>query len=210
MSTTCITIDSNIAKIPAIVAKYVSPQAAIWCEAVNKCQKPSKRRALDSSIYYNTPISMADNVLDHKFDVGTLHFIYVDYSALNPALSRISNNLPRLTTPTIVISNADVFRMGLYNLKVGNCSKETVAELIASIVILHQLKSKPAHPIEIKYLLQMSREAAAKNQKLDAVKISNLIENSKYNVSQPMTIDLYDLLVMNPIDECDDCQVCNI
>lgn len=213
MSVTCITIDSNIAKIPPIIARHVTSDAKIWCESVNKCQKPHQNAPKSTTIYYNTPISMADNVLDHNFDLDSLHFIYVDYSSLNSALSRITNNIPKLKSPTVIISNADAFKMGLYHLKVGNCSKDTVAELIASIVILHQLKAKPAHPIEIKYLLEMSREAATKNQKLDAVNVTNLIENSKYDVSQPMAIDLYELLEMrkaNNDNECEDCQVCTI
>lgn len=222
-----ITIDSNISRLPETIAKYLTADARVWCPAVNKCLKSAtdykvtsvaERSRKSDIVYYNTPISMADDVREYNFESNTTHFIYVDYSTLNPALSRIMNNLAHLKIKPIVLSNADIFSMGLYNIKVGNCTKDTVAELIAIIIILYQLKSKPPQPNEIRQLMQLSREADAKNQKLEPKLIMQIIENDKNitSIPRPMAIDLYDLIESRSTnqtidtDELKDCQVCKI
>lgn len=213
-----ITIDSNIVELPLMAAQNVTPKSKVWCRAINKCQKPSentnhKKTTTDLySVYYNTPISMADNVIDYKFDENTTHFIYIDFDALNPTLSRIMKNLKYINGKCIVISKMDsaIPPIGLYHLKAGKCSKQSIAELIANIIILYQIKEKPVHPEDIQKVLALSQDAESKNLNFGASQVYEIVNNSKCNVSKSMIIDLYNMLQNNNQNEKDDCQICDI
>lgn len=236
---TYITIDSNISEIAPLAAKYVTPKAKVWCRNVNKCNKPNDddddgddtdanntgtsnaAKKTHESVYYNTPISMADNILDHNniMNENSVHFIYIDYNNLNSTLSRIMKNL-KYVKKRIVISNVDanVPPMGLYQVKIGKCSKQSIAELIANIVILYLMRSKPVHPEDLKKILSASTECKCKNEKFDAKTITDILDSSNRNLSQQstmsaMNINLYELLKSQSEQnnsEHDDCQVCKV
>lgn len=183
-----ITIDSNIAEIPRLVSDLLDEPASRWCTSENQCTilQPN-------TVYYNTPISMSNDVGLHAMPNKMTNFIYVDFSDINTTLHRIMKNI-KTYPKAVIISNADVSAFGKYHLKVGNCNNQAIAEVIAAIVDTYKYKNRLVSPEEIKHL----------------------ICDEDYEPPTPlpdiMLFDLYDIMEYkrNKFPEIEDCTECRI
>lgn len=142
-----ITIDSNIAKIPRLVSDLLDEPASIWCTSENQCA-----RLQTNTIYYNTPISMSDDVSLHTMPKDMKNFIYIDFKDTNPTLDRIMKNI-KTYPKAVIISNANTLAFGKYHLNVGNCNNQAIAEVIATIVYTYKYKNRLISSEEIKHLI---------------------------------------------------------
>lgn len=131
-----VSIDSNVRLLAKNIADRVSNNAKSWCLQLNEC-----KLTLKSKIFYNTPISMSDDIRKYKFPNNIKHFIYLDFSQNNDTLRRILENL-QYTKNYIVISNADSYAIGSYHLKIGNCLSDAVADILSIIIIVYQIESR--------------------------------------------------------------------
>jgi len=127
-----VSIDSNVRFLAKNVADRVSNNAKSWCLQLNKCDLN-----VNAKVFYNTPISMADDISKYNFPSNIKHFVYVDFSQNNQTLRRILRNLQYIKN-YIVISNADSYVLGSYHLKIGNCLLDAVSDILTIIVVVYQ------------------------------------------------------------------------
>lgn len=201
-----ITIDSNIASIPSLVSSKLNKAATLWCTDVNSCKGRKRRRRQhhdntddDSVIYYNTPLSMSDDLSQHRLPENMISFIYLDHRQINAALNRILKNISdRREDDVVIISNADIYGMGTYRMHIGNCSDSAVAEVIAALILMFKVNGTLIHPDELKQLLCSSSDTHDTYESIPATKM--------------MSCNVYSILEYRhdknfEIDDCKECKL---
>lgn len=187
-----ITIDSNISDIPTTVASYLGISDALWCKNINRCSLTKQK-----SIYYNSPISMADSLESFNFPkTNVKSFIYIDHREKNAQLARIMKNIQNLQN-VVIFSNADIHATGKYHLHVGNCTNSMIAEFIAAIIKVFQSNGRLIHPDEMK-LLSMPTDSSDNYKPIES--------------TDNMVCDLYSIFEYRQRNskEIDDCRICTI
>lgn len=185
-----VTLDSNITDVSQKCAQYLGAPNGIWCTKLNRCNLNTDTES--PKIYYNSPISMADSVSDFS-ESNMVHFIYVDHRNINDTLSRIIKNTQSLKN-AVIFSNADIYMMGKYHLKVGNCTNSMIAEFMGHVVQSYINDGALIHPNAVK-------------QKLSGFKI-----DEDMTPTDTMTCDLYSIFEYKQLrnQEMKDCRVCSI
>lgn len=180
-----ITFDSNIAEIPDLVSSKLERPATLWCTGTNICERKSK-----SSIYYNTPLSMSDDLSKHVLPTDMKSFIYLDYSQKNATMSRILNNI-KMRNDIVIISNADVLAVGTYQMRIGNCSNSDIAQVIAALITMFKRTKTLIHPDELKQLLYFNNNdhdttyhsiPATENMSCDVCSMLEYKRNNNYEI----------------------------
>lgn len=191
-----VTIDSNVYNITKLIAKKLNnlPELSIpvtrWCTKLNRCSdvdnnsgswpNPSSK-SKETQIYYNTPVSMSDDITYYNMPENALHFVYVDFGTNTTDLKRILKNIKHLKN-VVVLSNASVYPTGQYKLYPGNCTDDAIAETICTIIVMHTKESRPIHEKEIISLIcQKTKYSPSEKEQCEAKKydIYNIMDSKR-------------------------------
>lgn len=160
-----------------------------WCSKQKLCLKDLNT----NSIYYNTPLTIYEDIRTYpdKFPENMLNFVYLDYSINSDSLIRIVKNLDRLPKKcrkkVILMTNADVFGIGLYLLRVRNCSVGQIAKVVAKIIKAHVHKGRV---VSVKEMLEISCGKSIPENSMDDFDVHSILET------------------INQCQLIDDCSVC--
>lgn len=158
-----VTIDSNVLKLPQLIAEKLPESAVRWCTKLNQCDDVNtdiatllfNSKAEDGRsmrIVYNTPISMATDVTYYNLSKPAIHFVYLDYNKNHTELKRILINISKLQN-VIIISNGSIYATGQYVLYIGNCTDDDIADVISGIIVVHLKENRTIHEKELIALL---------------------------------------------------------
>lgn len=115
-----------------------------WCTARNVCKLNGK-----NDVYYNTPISMADDITKHSFPDNTISFIYLDYTKYSTEITRIRKNIKNRKN-VVILTNGNVVTFGHYQIEVDNCDINVLAQYIALIIGYFRKHGRLVHPNDLK------------------------------------------------------------
>lgn len=151
MAINTITVDSNVAIIPRLVARLLVEPAQEWCSEPNECRR-SPASENNCRAYYDTPISMCASF--EACGVGVpdrfLNFVYLDYREQNASLKRILRNIEnRRSIVRIVADEGASHAHGTYRIKTSRCTLRCVAEAIATIINSFRGIGHLLHPDDI-------------------------------------------------------------
>nr|WDA64845.1 hypothetical protein NNONMNKP_00030 [Oryctes rhinoceros nudivirus]WDA64980.2 hypothetical protein NFEMFJFI_00029 [Oryctes rhinoceros nudivirus]WDA65097.2 hypothetical protein GJFDDEIJ_00028 [Oryctes rhinoceros nudivirus] len=156
-----VTIDSNVANIPQLIASKIGQSSIRWCSDLNVCDAFTELRnnggKIDSNqnamqVYFNTPISMSTDVEEYTMPPNTIHFVYLDYAVNTYALRMILNNIKKLRN-VIIITNGSSYSYGQYVLTVGNCTLDDIADVISGIIVVHIRENRTVDERELVALI---------------------------------------------------------
>jgi hypothetical protein len=230
-----ITIDSNVPAMPRLIINSMPVNAREWCPQFNKCsditKEANKATTLSTSlVYYNTPISMSDNIKYYnmrQFEPNMYNFIYIDqthnHQSCNTMLKRIKDNLNETQLKNVVFilgqndmqsamqkqtSHSDFTNLD-YILVVGHCDNRKISEIIASIITMHVYKRERLSEMEIIELLEFFIEI--KDSKNKSSSNAALRPQRITSTAQPTIIDIYNVLNVDKqrFKETNDCTVCS-
>lgn len=150
-----ITIDSNIASIPRMVANLLIEPSMEWCSSENTC------RNIDTTVraYYDTPICMCAVGACGEITVpeSFLNFVYLDFRLPNASLKRLRENLKSRKHVILIVAatsaddrveNEEKERP-MYRIRTTHCSLRGVAEAIATIINAFRSVGRLVHPDDI-------------------------------------------------------------
>lgn len=231
-----VTIDSNVAEMPRIMAEQLIPNNNFeWCPNLNRCidvETPPTTHPSRNKIYYNTPISMSDNIAVYnmrRFEPSMYNFVYIDTTPASKTscaatLKRIKQNLIKakldnviclavVTTPQSALEHqkkrtkisARVKTID-YLLVKGHCDNEKIAELVSMIITLHVIKNERLTEYDVlEFIEDMNNQATNKKP---TVKPKPPISITAPDT--PIIIDLYKMMQVQEkrFPEQNDCTVC--
>nr|WOJ45327.1 GrBNV_gp81-like protein [Apis mellifera nudivirus] len=143
-----ITIDSNIASIPRMVANLLIEPSMEWCSSENKC------RNIDTTVraYYDTPISMCTAGACSEITIpdSFLNFVYMDFRLPNASLKRLRENLKSRQNVILIVAHEGAeSERGMYHIRTTHCTLYSVAEAIATIINAFRSVGRLVHPDDI-------------------------------------------------------------
>lgn len=231
-----ITIDSNVPAMSLQIVNAMPVNAREWCPQFNKCSditnEASKATTLATSlVYYNTPISMSDNIAYYnmrQFEPNMYNFIYIDQTKNNQGcnimLKRIKDNIKeaKLAKVVYILAQSDNESAKQYQwnqsdgfldyiLVVGHCDNKKIAEVIASMITMHVYKrdrlSEPEIIEVLEFFINLNEPTSVTRSKQK----NSLQQPTRItNFAQPITVDIYNVLNVNKqrFKEINDCTVC--
>lgn len=154
-----VTIDSNVSRIPRMVAEHLFRPARAWCRSIGDCDK--RKSPADAVVYYDTPLAL-DRLSEYPDDMfdGFLNFVYLDLAERNASTERLLENMrhrgendDRLV---LVLNNVETRNERpkrtakvVYAMKTINCSDGIVAEAIAALINAFLYEGRLLHPVDV-------------------------------------------------------------
>lgn len=202
-----VTIDSNVSRIPRMVADHLFRPARAWCKSIGDCDK---RKSPADVVYYDTPLAM-DRLTEYPDDMfsGFLNFVYLDLAERNASLDRLLANMQHRGENderlVLILNNVEEkpkrTAKVVYTMKTINCSDSIVAEAIASLINTFLYEGRLLHPVDVISL--SCGKAVRKFRKLDDKEmpfdVQQLIRCR--NVSKPFENDCVDCMTATPTEK---------
>lgn len=234
-----ITIDSNVPGLPQRIVKFTpNDNPKEWCPQFNNCNAISTDYKTCPTLaachfYYNTPISMSDNIAYYNmisFQPRMINFIYIDSSDKHASSistrNRIISNLKiaKLETVICFIAVADNatavklqkenytldedVRTSDYIVVIGHLDNKRIAEFIAHIVTMHCFKRARLTENEMVHIIYMMLKRGDNKYKIPENAPPTTTTITAQN--QPTIINLYSLLdaTNSGYRETNNCLVC--
>lgn len=224
-----ITIDSNVADMARTIAINEIPiEAREWCPTFNNCADIANESAASTSLatsklYYNTPISMSDNIKQYNmttFQPNMINFIYIDMSTNNntscaTTLRRIKDNLKIASLNNVVcLTGVQTMQTAVqmqrnrvkfdndiktldYILVTGHCKNKKIAEVLSSIIAMHVYKGARLSENELLELLEYSIQLKYPKYKApttSTTRTNNVSAPPTGNTAQAEIISIYRML----------------
>nr|DBA13076.1 TPA: gp81-like protein [Oryctes rhinoceros nudivirus] len=189
-----VTIDSNVANIPQLIASKIGQSSARWCSDLNVCDAFTELRnnggKIDSNqnamqVYFNTPISMSTDVDEYTMPPNTIHFVYLDYAINTYALRMILNNIKKLRN-VIIITNGNSYSYGQYVLTVGNCTLDDIADVISGIIVVHIRENRTVDERELVALIcgETCDSTTCRTTESKKYNIYNILDSKRVNYGE--------------------------
>lgn len=179
--------------------------------SVNNASKKFNRRY----IFYNTPISLADDISMYNFNMEQdgMFFVYLDKTKQDLAYERIIKNISVLTNAVIIINNkSNVDDLNLphvpsYIINTGNCGSRDVSDIISTIISTHMLVGRQVHQRELIAICYPQRDRfniAKPNEETLALNQSRP-KPIMYNIYEVMGVDDSQTEQQPEVDNCHEC-----
>lgn len=154
-----VTIDSNVSRIPRMVAEHLFRPARAWCRSIGDCDK---RKSPADVVYYDTPLAL-DRLSEYPDDMfsGFLNFVYLDLSEKNASTDRLIENMAHRGENdqrlVLILNNGNDpsspspkrTAKVVYALKTINCSDGIVSEAIAALINSFLYEGRLLHPVDV-------------------------------------------------------------
>ncbi|ATZ81491.1 GrBNV_gp81-like protein [Drosophila innubila nudivirus] len=194
--------------------------------------KSDTRQFNKRNVFYNTPISLADDIRPYKFNLESdgMFFIYLDSTKQELAYNRILNNLKNIPNAILMLNSKTSINNlpypSTYVINTGNCDSKDIGDLLSTIISTHMLVGRRVdqqemitmcQPTKNKSLQQpssssSSSQSAGFNSQNKNTRGNNTINKQINATKQPISYDIYDVLGIttgNNSMEIDDCHECS-
>ncbi|AYP97942.1 GrBNV gp81-like protein-like protein [Mauternbach virus] len=128
------------------------------------------------NVFYNTPISLADDIKPYKFNLESngMFFVYLDSTKQELAYNRILNNLKNIPNPILLLNSRmptnTLSSPIAYIIDTGNCDLQNIADLISTIVSTHMFVGRRVGQQEMLLMCQPTKNKPSRlNLNLTAI-----------------------------------------
>jgi len=228
----------SLANVPMLQSNEKSHTCSINKSSQAKTPSVSKsdtRQFNKRNVFYNTPISLADDIRPYKFNLETdgMFFIYLDSTKQELAYNRILNNLKNIPNAILMLNSKTSINNlpypSTYIINTGNCDSKDIGDLLSTIISTHMLVGRRVDQQEMITMCQPTKNkpvqqpsssssssaqsSAGFNPQNKNTRGNNTTTNKKQinALKQPISYDIYDVLgitTANNTMEIDDCHEC--